>query len=77
MVTIVREADWAPVAEFARRHGISEQTIYNWREHFGGLKAADVKRLEQSEQENARLKKMVAERDLERDVVRQIIAKRW
>lgn len=45
MVTILREADKAPVAEVAKKHGISEQTIYNWRQHFGGLEAADVKRL--------------------------------
>lgn len=63
MVTILREADKAPVAEAAKKHGISEQTIYNWRQHFGGLEAADVKRLKQLEQENARLKKMLAERD--------------
>jgi transposase-like protein len=47
MVTILREADKAPVAEVAKKHGISEQTIYNWRQHFGGLEAADVKRLKQ------------------------------
>lgn len=68
MVTILREADKAPVAEVAKKHGISEQTIYNWRQHFGGLEATDVKRLKQLEQGNARLKKMLAERDLELDV---------
>ena len=71
MVTILREADKAPVAEVAKKHGISEQTIYNWRQHFGGLEAADVKRLKQLEQENARLKKMLAERDLELDVMKE------
>src|SRR5260370_21878321 len=76
MVTILREADKAPVAEVAKKHGISEQTIYNWRQHFGGLEAADVKRLKQLEQENARLKKMLAERDLELDVMKEINAKR-
>lgn len=77
MVTILREADKAPVAEVAKKHGISEQTIYNWRQHFGGLEAADVKRLKQLEQENARLKKILAERDLELDVMREINAKKW
>ncbi|BEH60953.1 IS3-like element IS407 family transposase [Burkholderia pseudomallei] len=75
MVTILREADKAPVAEVAKKHGVSEQTIYNWRQHFGGLEAADVKRLKQLEQENARLKKMLAERDLELDVMKEINAK--
>ncbi|WP_085963246.1 IS3 family transposase [Burkholderia ambifaria] len=76
MVTILREADKAPVAEVAKKHGISEQTIYNWRQHFGGLEAADMKRLKQLEQENARLKKMLAERDLELDVMKEINGKK-
>ena len=49
MVTILREADKAPVTEVAKKHGISEQTIDNWRQHFSGLEAADVKRLKQLE----------------------------
>ncbi|WP_338927568.1 IS3 family transposase (plasmid) [Mycetohabitans endofungorum] len=76
MVTILREADKTPVVEVAKKHGISEQTIYNWRQHFGVLEAADVKRLKQLEQENARLKKMLAERDLELDVMKEINAKK-
>jgi transposase-like protein len=77
MVTMLREADKTSVAEVAKKHGISEQTVYNWRQHFGGMEAADVKRLKQLEQENARLKKMVAERDLELAVLREINAKKW
>ncbi|GJH22838.1 transposase [Caballeronia novacaledonica] len=77
MVTMLREADKTSVAEVAKKHGISEQTVYNWRQHFGGMEASDVKRLKQLEQENARLKKMVAERDLELDVMREINAKKW
>ena len=65
MVAIIREADRDPVAAVAKRHGISEQTIYTWRKRFGGLQARDVKRLRQLEAENGRLKKLVAERDLE------------
>ncbi|MGS0967941.1 transposase [Burkholderia glumae] len=38
MVTILREADTVPVAEVSKQHGISEQTIYNWRQHFGGMR---------------------------------------
>ena len=63
MVKILREADKAPVAEVARKHGISDQTIYGWRQRFGKLESVDVKRLRQLEQENTRLKKLVAERD--------------
>jgi transposase-like protein len=49
MVAIIREADRDPVAAVAKRHGISEQTIYTWRKRFGGLQASDVKRLRQLE----------------------------
>ena len=60
MVAIMREADREPVAVVAKRHGISEQTIYVWRKRFGGLQSNDVRRLKQLEAENARLKKLVA-----------------
>ena len=52
MVTILREADRRPVPEVAKRHGVSAQTIYSCRKHFGTLEPADVKRLRQLEQEN-------------------------
>ena len=76
MVKILREADKTPVAEIAKRHGVSEQTLYTWRKRFGVLEPADVKRLRQLEQENARLKKLVAERDLELEVMKEIAAKK-
>jgi putative transposase len=77
MVKILREADTAPVAEVSKKHGISDQTIYQWRKRFGKLQPADVKRLRHLEQENAKLKKLVAERDLEIDVMREVAAKKW
>ena len=77
MVKILREADKAPVAEVAKKHGVSDQTIYGWRKRFGALEAVDVKRLRQLEQENARLKKLVAERDLELDAMRELNRKKW
>src|SRR5215212_4022419 len=52
MVTILREADAKPVPDVAKKHGVSAQTIYGWRKHFGTLEPADVKRLRQLEQEN-------------------------
>jgi putative transposase len=77
MVAIIREADRDPVASVAKRHGISEQTIYTWRKRFGALQSSDVKRLRQLEAENMRLKKLVAERDLEIEVMKEIAAKKW
>lgn len=77
MVTILREADKGPVAEVAKKYGISEQTIYTWRKRYGVMDADEVKRLRQMEQENARLKKLLAERDLEIEVMKEIAAKKW
>ena len=64
MVKILREADEAPVAEVAKKHGVSGVTIYAWRKRFGKLEVVDVKRLRQIEHENQRLKKLLADRDL-------------
>ena len=77
MVKILREADKPPVAEVARKHGLSEQTLYTWRKRYGQLEALDVKALRSLQQENARLKKLLAERDLEIEVMKEITAKKW
>jgi transposase-like protein len=77
MVKILREADEAPVAEVAKKHGVSDVTIYAWRKRFGKLEAVDVKRLRQIEGENAKLKKLLAERDLEIELMKEIAAKKW
>jgi len=77
MVAILREADRATVAEAAKKHKVSEQTIYAWRKHFGELTPSDVKRLKALEVENARLKRLLAERDLDISVLKEINAKKW
>lgn len=77
IVRILREADQVPVAEVAKRHGVSEPTIYAWRKRFGAMEDQDVKRLKSLEQENNRLKKILAERDLEIEVMKEIAAKKW
>ena len=77
MVKILREADRSPVAEVAKKHGISEQTIYTWRKQYGQLEPTDVKQLRSLQQENARLKKLLAERDLEIEVMKEITTKKW
>ena len=76
IVAILREADREPIGVVAKRHGISEQTIYT-RKRFGTFQADDVRRLKRLEAENARLKKLVAERDLEIEVMKEITAKKW
>ena len=77
MVTILREADRTTVAEAAKKHKVSDATIYVWRKHFGQMEAADVKRLKALELENSRLKKLLAERDLDLEILKEINAKKW
>lgn len=77
MVKILREADKAPVAEVAKKHGVSDVTIYAWRKRFGQLEAVDVKRLRQLEHENARLKKVLAERVMDIEILKEVAAKKW
>ena len=77
IVRILQEADRSPIAEVAKRHGVSEPSIYSWRKKFGDLGTDDVKRLKQLEQENGRLKKILAERDLEIEVMKEIAVKKW
>jgi len=77
MIAIMREADREPMAVVAKRHAVSEQTIYTWRKRFGGFEASDVRRLKHLEAENARLKKLVAERDLEIEVMKEVASKNW
>ena len=77
MVKILREADKAPVSEVAKKHGVSDVTIYAWRKRFGELEAVDVKRLRQLEAENARLKKVLAERVIDIEILKEVAAKKW
>ena len=77
MVTILREADRTTVAEAAKKHKVSEATIYAWRKHFGQMEAADVKRLKALELENSRLKKLLAEPDLDIEILKEINERKW
>lgn len=64
------------MAAAAKHNGVSEQTIYAWRQHFAGLEPNDVKKLKALETENAKLKRLLAERDLELDAMR-INRRKW
>lgn len=63
-------------AEVCRTHGISESTFYNWKAKFGGMEAADIKRLRELEEENGRLKKMYAELSLDHQILKEIVEKK-
>ena len=77
MVRILRETDKSPVAEVAKKHGVSAETVYQWKRKFGGMDVDDAKRLKSLEAENAKLKKMLADRMLENEVLKEVNAKKW
>jgi putative transposase len=74
IIKILREAELTggQVRELSRKCGIAEQTFYRWRQKYGGLEVAEAARLRQLERENARLQKLVAERDLEVEVLQEL-----
>lgn len=79
IIRILREAEGPDqtVREVCRQHGITEQTVYRWRQKFGGMQVSDAARLRQLERENERLKKLVAERDLEIEFMKEVVTKKW
>ena len=79
IVAVLQEANKGakPIAELCKEKGISEATFYAWRKKFGGMATRDVQRLREFEKENARLKRLLAERDLENDVLKEALTKNW
>ena len=78
IVAILREAETGgkTIEEICRQHKISVQTFYLWRRRFGSLQENEVKKLRDMEKENARLKRILAERDIELDVIREFLKKK-
>jgi putative transposase len=77
IVRILRETDRDSIPEVAKRHGVSEASIYAWRKKFGTLETDEVRRLKGLEAENVRLRKLLVDRDLEIEVMKEINAKKW
>ena len=67
----------AAAADLCRKHGISDATFYKWRSKYGGMEVSDAKRLRGLEEENARLKKLLAESMLDVSTLREMLAKNW
>ena len=65
------------VADVCRRHGISEATFYNWKANFGSMTVSEAKRLKALEEENRRLKKLVADLTLDKDILQETLSKKW
>ena len=70
------EAGVSP-SELCRRHGISDATFYNWRKKYGGLEVSEAKRLKSLEDENARLKKLLAEQVMDNSTLKELLAKNF
>ena len=78
IVKILKEAEeLGNVREVIRKHNVSEQSFYRWRQKYGGMETSDVRRLKDLERENAELKKMVAEQALDIRMLKDINAKKW
>ncbi len=67
----------AKTADLARKHGVSEATLYNWKAKYGGMDVSEAKRLKLLEGEKARLKKRLAEQRLDAAALRELLAKKW
>ena len=78
IIGILREQDaGAKVPDLARIHGISEATLYNWKAKYGGLDVSEAKRLKALEDENVKLKKILADQMLETAALRELLSKKW
>lgn len=78
IISVLKEQEaGAKAADLCRKHGISEATFYNWKAKYGGMEVSEAKRLKALEDENARLKKLLAEQMLDAAALRELLAKKW
>ena len=78
VVGILHEAAvGTPVRELCRRHGVTETTFYRWRRKYGGMQVAETKRLKALEEENRRLKRLVADLSLDVAMLKDVAGRKW
>ena len=78
IIAILKEHEaGVKTADLCRKHGISEQTFYNWKSKYGGLEVSEAKRLKGLESENAKLKKLLADTMLDNAALKDLLAKKW
>ena len=78
IITILKEAEsGATVADVIRKHGIADGTYYRWKAKYGGMEVSDAKRLKQMEEENRRLKRIVADQALDIQMLKDVNSKNW
>lgn len=78
IIGILREHEaGALVADLARKHGVSTATIYGWKAKFGGMDVSDAKRLKALEEENAKLKRLLADAMLDNTALKDLLGRKW
>ena len=78
IIALLREQEaGVPTAEVCRKHGVSAATFYKWKAKFGGLEISDARRLKALENENSRLKRMLAEAMLDNVALKDLLGKKW
>ncbi len=78
IIGVLKEAEAGlPLSELARKHGIAEGTFYRWKSKYGGLEVSEAKRLKHLEDENRRLKKLVADQALDIQMLKDVTSKNW
>jgi putative transposase len=78
IIAVLKESEaGAATKELCRRHGISEQTLYRWKSKYGGMEISEAKRLRRLEEENRRLKQMVADLSLDNQALKEVLKKKW
>ena len=78
IIAILREQEaGAKTVEVCRRHGISDATFYNWKAKFGGMEPSEAKRLKALEDENAKLKRLLADAMLDNSALKDLLPKKW
>ena len=78
IITVLREqAAGAKTADVCRKYGVSDATFYKWKAKYGGMEVSDARRLKALEDENARLKKLLAEAMLDNAMLRDVAARKW
>jgi putative transposase len=78
IIAVLREHEaGAKTADLCRKHGMSEATLYNWKAKFGGMEVSEAKRLRALEEENRKLKKLLAESMLDQAALKELLSKKW
>ena len=78
IIRVLKESEaGAKTPELCRKHGISEATFYNWKSKYGGMTVSDARRLKELEAENSKLKRLLAEAELDKAALKDLLSRKW